>query len=310
VLPSEVETLILKRSIGVLAACVFFAAASGASADETPLTNGNTAAAPVSEQAAIHRVGDAFDYTVRGSMTQAILANDAVGKLIDQPGMPTALDGREHIAIKQISEQGITLHRSGLITAVVSNRSEKSSGKGWTLVRDDGSIAKDTGNLGGVFLLPLPFLGERSVNAGTDLAVGATWSDKLGTKLYGMTARPTMDFQITGQRLVLGVNVYEIDATGTAPMKEPIVSNNGEALGYATGTAHIAVQGEYDPINHRMISMEVDLTDTLRISGPGKHSGTVDDHQHYVVELDPSSLAVGAGQTDTTTPTVEVPLTH
>ena len=214
------QTLILNDPSASRRVCFFRCSERRAWADDTRC-NGNTAAAPVSQQAAIHRVGDAFDYTVRGSMTQAILANDAVGKLIDQPGMPTALDGREHIAIKQISEQGITLHRSGLITAVVSNRSEKSSGKGWTLVRDDGSIAKDTGNLGGVFLLPLPFLGERSVNAGTDLAVGATWSDKLGTKLYGMTARPTMDFQITGQRLVLGVNVYEIDATGTAPMKRP-----------------------------------------------------------------------------------------
>jgi len=302
----------LKRLIGIAAACIFVAATSGARADTTalPPTN-NTAAAPLSDTTSAHRVGDSFDYTVHGSMTQTILANDSDGKRIDQPGMPTALDGREHIAVKQVSQQGITLHRSGLIVAVVSNRSEKSSGKGWTLVRDDGSIAKDTGNLGGVFLLPLPFLGEKSVNAGADLVVGSTWSDKLGTKLYGMTSRPSMDFTISGQHLVLGVNVYELDATGTAPMKEPIVSNTGVPLGFATGTAHLTVHGEYDAINHRMISMEIDVTDTLRIAGQGKRSGTVDDTQRYAVELDPASLTVGQGQQpDSSSPPVDAPLNN
>jgi hypothetical protein len=298
----------LNRLIGACAACFLLAVSGSALADTTgPAPVGITAAAPVSQPIA-HRVGDAFDYTVRGSMTQAILASDSLGKRIDQPGTPTSLDGREHVAIKQISPQGITLHRSGLIVAVVSNQSRKKSGNGWTLVRDDGSIAKDTGDLGGVFLLPLPFLGERSINEGLDLAVGTQWSDKLGTKLYGMTARPTMDFQIMGQHLALGVNVYEIEAVGTAPMKEPIVSNTGESLGYATGTAHISVHGEYDPANHRMISMDVDLVDTLRINGAAHHGGTVDDHQHYVVELDPSSLAASPPQTDNSP--VDAPITH
>jgi hypothetical protein len=298
----------LNRLIGACAACFLIAGSDSALADtNSSAPAGVTAAAPVSQPVA-HRVGDAFDYTVRGSMMQAILASDSLGKRIDQPGTPTSLDGREHVAIKQISPQGITLHRSGLIVAVVSNQSRKKSGNGWTLVRDDGSIAKDTGDLGGVFLLPLPFLGERSINEGLDLAVGTQWSDKLGTKLYGMTARPTMDFQITGQHLALGVNVYELEATGTAPMKEPIVSNTGEALGYATGTAHISVHGEYDPANHRMISMDVDLVDTLRISTASHHGGTVDDHQHYVVELDPSSLAASPTQTDNSP--VDAPITH
>lgn len=299
----------MKRLIGVFAACLFVAGSASALADTSPLHLGtSTAAAPAGDQPASHRVGDAFDYTVRGSMTQAILANDALGKRIDQPGTPTSLDGHEHVSIKQISPQGITLHRSGLITAVVSNQSRKKSGKGWTLVRDDGSIAKDTGDLGGIFLLPLPFLGEKAINTGLDLTVGATWTDKLGTKLYGMTARPTMDFQIIGRRLMLGVTVYELAATGTVPMKEPVFSNSGEALGYATGVAHLTVKGEYDSANHRMISMEVDLADTLRISGPHKHTGTVDDHQHYVVELDPASLAAAPLRTDGTT--VEAPITH
>ncbi|HZV78506.1 MAG TPA: hypothetical protein VFF60_02715 [Candidatus Binatus sp.] len=299
----------MKRHVGVFLACILLLASSSARADSTTtIGTENTAAAPAQESGAAHRVGDSFDYTVHGSMLQSILANDGLGKKIDQPGMPTALDGREHIAVKQISLQGITLHRSGLIVAVVSNKSEKSSGKGWTLVRDDGSIAKDSGNLGGVFLLPLPFLGDRSVNAGLDLTVGSSWNEKLGTKLYGMMARPSMDFQITSQRLVLGVNVYEIEASGSVPMKEPVVSNAGEALGYATGTAHIAVRGEYDPVNRRMISMDVDVTDTLHINASGKRTGTVEDHQHYTVELDPSSLEVGSGQNDVTTPQVDAPL--
>ncbi|MBV8172511.1 MAG: hypothetical protein JO219_11335 [Candidatus Eremiobacteraeota bacterium] len=297
----------MKPCVGALAVCILLAA-NIARADTTLVNGDNTAAAPATETGAVHRVGDSFDYTVKGSMLQSILANDGLGKKIDQPGLPTALDGREHIAVKQISLQGLTLHRSGLIVAIVSNRSEKSSGKGWTIVRDDGSIAKDSGNLGGVFLLPLPFLGDRSVNAGLDLAVGTSWSEKLGTKLYGMMARPSMDFQITGQRLVLGVNVYELDATGSAPMKEPIVSNTGEALGYATGTAHISMHGEYDPLNHRIISMDIEVTDTLHIAGSGKRTGTVEDHQHYAVELDPASLEVGSGQNEVISPPVDAPL--
>jgi hypothetical protein len=242
-------------------------------------------------------------------MTQSILARDVLGQRVDQPGMPTSLDGREHIAIKQISGSGITLHRSGLIVAVVPNaKPQQKAGKSWTLVRDDGSIARDTGSLGGVFLLPLPFLGERSVNDGGDLQVGSHWTDKLGTKLYGMIARPTMDFQITGQRLVLGVDIFDVEAQGTAPMKEAVFSNTGEALGYAIGTAHITVQGQYDHVNHRMLSMEVDVQDTLRLSGSTKHAqGTVDDQQHYVVELDPASLATTPTQNDAP---IEAPVTH
>jgi hypothetical protein len=301
--------IIAKLFAGAIAAAsLLLLGSGGALAQESAFVPGS-AVAPVAAEST-HRVGDAFDYTVRGSMTQSILAHDVLGQKVDQPGTPTALDGREHIAIKQISDSGITLHRSGLIVAVVANaKPQQKAGKSWTLVRDDGSIARDTGNLGGVFLLPLPFLGGKSLNAGSDLQVGSRWTDKLGTKLYGMTARPTMDFQITGQRLVLGVDVYEVDAEGSVPMKEPVFSNSGEALGYAIGTAHITVHGQYDHVNHRMVSMEVDVEDSLRLSGATKHAqGTVGDHQHYVVELDPASLATTPLQTDTTT--IEAPVTH
>jgi len=299
----------VKRFAGVIvAASLLLLGPSGVLAEDTAPVPGS-AIAPVAADGP-HRVGDAFDYTVHGSMTQSILAHDVLGQKVDQPGMPTALDGREHISIKQISDSGITLHRSGLIVAVVPNaKPQQKAGKSWTLVRDDGSIARDTGNLGGVFLLPLPFLGDKSLNAGSDLQVGSRWTDKLGTKLYGMTARPTMDFEVSGQRLVLGVDVFDIDADGTVPMKEPVFSNSGEALGYAIGTAHITVHGQYDHVNHRMISMEVDVEDTLRLSGATKHAqGTVGDHQHYVVELDPASLATEPAQTDTTP--VDAPVTH
>jgi hypothetical protein len=299
----------VKRFAGALgAASLLLLGSSGALAQGTEPAAAS-AVAPVTAEST-HRVGDAFDYTVHGSMAQSILAHDVLGQRVSQPGTPTALDGREHIAIKQISGSGITLHRSGLIVAVVPNaKPQQKAGKSWTLVRADGSIASDTGNLGGVFLLPLPFLGERSLNAGTELEVGSHWTEKLGTKLYGMTARPTMDFQISGQRLVLGVDVYDLEAEGTVPMKEPVFSNSGEALGYAIGTAHIVVRGQYDHVNHRMLSMDVDVEDSLRLSGATKHAqGTVGDHQHYVVELDPASLATSPTQSDTTP--VDAPVTH
>ncbi|MBV8281821.1 MAG: hypothetical protein JO347_07130, partial [Candidatus Eremiobacteraeota bacterium] len=84
----------MKRLIGVAAACIFVGVISVARADTTALPPAtNAAAAPISETASTHRVGDSFDYTVHGSMSQTILANDSDGKRIDQPGMPTALDG-------------------------------------------------------------------------------------------------------------------------------------------------------------------------------------------------------------------------
>jgi hypothetical protein len=256
-----------------------------------------------------HKIGDAFDYSIRGSMTQEITGHDTLGQRVKQQGTPTSLSGREHVAIQQISDEGMTLHRSGLIVAAVSNQSRKSTGKGWTLVRGDGTIARDSGNLGGVFLLPLPFLGENAVDAGAKLEVGSTWTDKLGTKLFGMTARPTMNFEVTGQHLALGVNVFEISAEGTAPMKEPVVSNSGAAMGYAMGTAQITMHGEYDPANHRMLSMEVELTDSLQLLGQNKHpAGVVGDHQEYTVELDPASLATSPLQSDNSS--VEAPVTH
>ena len=255
-----------------------------------------TDTAPASNTApnaqSVRHIGDAFDYTIHGSMLQAITARSPLGTKVRQPGTPTELQGSEHVAVSQIGEQNITLNRSGHIVAVVSDKSVKSAGRGLTVVRDDGSIARDSGNLGGVFLLPLPFLGEKAMNAGADLAVGARWTDKLGTKLYGMTARPMMTFEVTSQHLMLGLDVFEIVAEGNAPMKEPVVSNSGEALGYAMGMAHVTIHGQYDHVNHRMLSMDVAVQDELKLAGASSRSaGTVGDTQHYVLELAPTSIA-------------------
>ena len=278
--------------------------ASGADTDAAP-----AAATAPSAQPAVRRVGDAFDYTIHGSMTQAITARSPLGGSVRQPGTPTQLQGSEHVAVQQVGDQNITLKRSGHIVAVVSDKSIKSAGRGQTIVRDDGSIAHDTGNLGGVFLLPLPFLGEKAMNDGADLAVGTRWTDKLGTKLYGMTARPMMTFEVTAQHLMLGLDVFEIVAQGSAPMKEPIVSNTGESLGYAIGTAHVTIRGQYDHVNHRMVAMDVEVQDQLKLAGAVPHAaGTVGDNQHYVLELDPASLAASSTQQDAMP--IDLPVTH
>ena len=102
-------------------------------------------------------------------------------------------------------------------------------GQGWSLVDAQGRVVRDSGKLGGLFLLPLPFLGEFAVKAGNDLAIGDQWSGKLGTKLYGMTSQPELHFIVSGTRSVLGVHVFTIAATGTVPMKEPVMTASGEA---------------------------------------------------------------------------------
>jgi len=265
--------------------------------------------AAASTQVAAHRVGDAFDYTIHGSMLQAISARSPLFGAVNQSGTPTELQGSEHVAVQQVSDQDITLNRSGQIVAVVSDKSVKSAGRGLTVVLDNGSIAHDTGNLGGVFLLPLPFLGDKVMNAGADLAVGARWTGKLGTKLYGMTARPKMMYEITAQHLMLGLDVFEIVAEGDAPMKEPVVSNYGESLGYATGVAHVTIRGQYDHVHHRMLSMDVEVRDQLKLTGPHKRSvGTVGDVQHYVLELDPASIAASSTHQDAGT--IDAPVTR
>jgi len=303
----------LKRFYATVAGLTLVFGAPVAGAADTTASSGAAApaagVAAASGPVAAHRVGDAFDYTIRGSMLQAISARSPLFGTVHQAGTPTELQGSEHVAVQQVSDQDITLNRSGQIVAVVSDKSVKSAGRGLTVVRGNGSIAHDTGNLGGVFLLPLPFLGDRVMNAGANITVGARWTDKLGTKLYGMTARPMMTYEITAQHLTLGLDVFEIVAEGVAPMREPVVSNFGESLGYATGVAHVTIRGQYDYVHHRMLSMEVEVHDQLKLTGPHKRSlGTVGDAQHYVLELDPASIAASSTHQDSET--IDAPVTR
>jgi hypothetical protein len=241
------------------------------------------------------KVGEKFQYSLHAVMSQSIAGNDAFGRAIDQKSAPTNVKGHEEIAITKTAAQGLTLHRTGSITAIVDGaKPVTKSGQGWSLVDPAGMVLRDSGKLGGLFLLPLPFLGDASMNAGNDLKIGDSWSGQLGTRLYGMTARPRMQFTVVGERAVLGINVYTIRAVGTAPMKEPVMTAAGEPLGYATGTANITVALDYDRKNHRLISMQAELRDTLRYAGPTKRAGgSVRDRQQLSVALDPASMTDG-----------------
>lgn len=265
--------------------------------------------APVSEPAAsvapaspvpvpaisAHRVGQIFNYSLHGEVGQSIAARDSAGHTVDQRASTTTLTGRERIAVRQSSARGITLHRSGAITASVAGRPVSKPGTGWTLVNADGTVVRDHGTLGGLFLLPLGFLGERAVNGGAALTVGGSWTGKLGTKLYGMTARPQMTFRVTGTRFVLGTSVFSIEASGSVPMKEPVVTNTGEMLGYATGKAFIALRFDYDRANARVVAMDLRVQDDLNLRGAKTAAlGRVSDMQRYLVALDAGSISASA----------------
>ncbi len=242
-----------------------------------------------------HRVGQIFNYSLHGEVGQSILGRDSSGRAVDQRATTTTLTGRERIAIKQLSPQGITLHRSGAITATVEGRPVSKPGTGWTFVDGNGTVVRDHGTLGGLFLLPLGFLGERAVNGGAALAIGGSWSGKLGTKLYGMVARPKMKYVVTGTRMVLGTSVFSVEATGTVPMREPVVTNAGEMLGYATGNARITLRFDYDRANARVVAMDLRVQDDLRLSGGAKSAqGKVSDTQRYLVALDAGSISASA----------------
>jgi hypothetical protein len=249
-----------------------------------------------------HAVGDVLDYSLRGTMSAEIKAHDAFGRAIRQQATPTLLVGRERIAVKSISPRGLALHRSGSIIATFKGKSSPAqSGSGWTLVSSDGIVQDRKGStLGGLFLLPLGFLGDRSVNDGAPLAVGAHWQSKLGVALFGMAARPLMRFEVTGTREIFGTTVYTLSATGTAPIVEPIVTNDAVPLGNAKGTAHITLHCDFDPHVMRTVSMDIDVIDDLHIVGRS-HSpgGDVHDEQHYLVALDAASINADVNATAT-----------
>ncbi|MDQ6768314.1 MAG: hypothetical protein M3Z41_10945 [Candidatus Eremiobacteraeota bacterium] len=238
-------------------------------------------------------VGETLSYSLRAVMTQSIAGKDTFGRQINQASTPTSIKLHESIAITKATQQDISLHRYGTITAVVVGaKPVTKSGQGWTTVDSRGLVVRDSGKLGGLFLLPLPFLANASMKEGAELAVGDRWSGRLGTKLYGMTARPNLTFTVTAERFVAGAKVYSIDAAGTVPMKEPVMTVAGDSLGYATGTADITTHFEYDRDNRRLVSMHAELNDTLHYRGPAKRlAGRVRDHQLCDVSLDSSSVS-------------------
>lgn len=251
--------------------------------------------APTPAAIANHKAGQTYDYSLHGEVGQSISGRDAYGRKVEQGAMPTTLNGRERVAIKQASADGLTLHRSGSITATVASRPVSTKGTGWTLVNRDGVVVRDHGTLGGLFLLPLGFLGERAVKNGDPIAIGDAWTGRLGTKLYGMDARPEMSYSVSGMRYVLGTSVYTIVATGTVPMREPVVTSTQEMLGYATGTAKLELRFDYDRANARVVAMDLTVRDTLTLTGSAKSAhGTVVDTQRYLVALDVNSISATA----------------
>ena len=273
----------------VVAALVLSVPFSVADATDAP-------AAPPSPASQVHSVGDTLSYSLNATMSQGIAGLDAFGRHINQTSAPTTLKLHENISITKSSVHDLGMHRVGSITAVVTGaRPVNKDGQGWTTVNQSGVITHDSGKLGGLFLLPVPFLADAAMKGGDELAVGDTWSSQLGTKLYGMTARPHLKYTVVAERLVAGAKIYSIDASGTVPIKEPVMTTNGEPLGYATGIADLSAHIEYDRANRRLISMHAQLTDTLRYSGPTKHtSGHVKDRQRLDVALESAPDPSGA----------------
>ena len=254
-----------------------------------------------------HVVGDIYDYSLHGTLSQAIVGKDPFGRAVRQPATPTDLQGRERIAIKSINSSGLSLHRSGTIVATFNGRSSPSQrGTGWTLVTPRGDVKDRKGStLGGLFLLPLAFLADRAVNDGLTPAIGSAWTAKLGMALFGMTAQPRLHFQVTGSRSVLGVLVYTLTATGTAPVREPVVTNDGIALGDAIGTSRVTLHCDYDPAARRAVSMDIAVAADLKITARGKRAGTLFERQHYLVALDAGSI--GATSPKVSDPPVAAP---
>ena len=267
--------------------------ASGNSSD--PAAAAATAAPDPIATITAHRVGQVFNYSLHGDTSQSILGRDAFGRAVDQRAAASVLTGRERIAVRQASPSGLTVHRSGAITASAHGPAYTKAGTGWTLINGDGIVVRDHGTLGGLFLLPLGFLGERAVKGGAPLAVGDSWHGKLGTKLFGMIARPSLTYRVSGTRYVLGTSVYSIEASGSAPMKEPIYTSAGQGLGYATGTARITLDFDYDRTNARVVAMDLRVQDDLKLGGGTKApQGKVSDANRYLVALDAGSISASA----------------
>ena len=224
-------------------------------------------------------------YHLHGVVAQAIKARDRFGRRYDQPASMSRLEGREEIVIRQTSPGALALERSGRIVAVVREKSSPRSGRARTELRSDGSLARDDGKLGGIFLFPLPFLATHSINGGAELHVGDRFTQSLGTKLFGMRAPPRVILAV-GAESPAG-DTYMLTGSGAAPMKEFTVAADGTALGYASGTAHLTLSCDYDRRNLRARALTVDVRDTLRLTDASHRTiGTVKDTQHYRITLE------------------------
>jgi len=247
---------------------------------------------------AVH-AGRILEYSLHGTMAQTIDGNDMLGHPIHQSALPTAIDGHEKIAVKAMSADSMTLGRSGTLTATVAGKSRPLHGFARTQVSSEGTVTRDHGTIGGLFLLPLAFLGEKSMHAGAELSVGDSWSGQLGTKLFGMVERPRLRYSVVGRRSVLGVPVVSIEATGQAKMKKPVTTNGGQNLGNATGSAVIDMRIDYDHDNQRVVSLDLRLHDTLRYANAaGRPRGLVRDREQYLVALDAASMLNGINPSD------------
>jgi hypothetical protein len=248
-----------------------------------------------------HAAGDVLGYSLHGTLSQTIVGHDPFGRSVHQTATATDLQGRERVAVKSVSAKGLSLHRSGSILATFKGKSSLAqSGTGWTLVTPVGDVEDRKGStLGGLFLLPLSFLGDHAINGGAFPSIGDSWDEKLGMALFGMAAQPRLHYKVIGTRQVFGITVFTLSASGSAPVKEPIVTNDGIALGIATGLAHVTLRCDYDPLSLQAVSMDIDITGNLRIQTTHHGAaGSVRDHQHYLVALDAQSIQAGRSAVD------------
>jgi len=233
-----------------------------------------------------HHVGERESYLLRGEISQGLSGRDFSGRAVNQPAVLTRLDGRERLDIVGLNGRKLVVRRSGSLVAAVGGKSARRSGSSLTVLNASGSLARDDGKLGGLFLLPLPFLHDRSLNLAAVLPRGGRFGASLGAPLFGMSAAPTLAFTVLGRRTTAGARVVRFSGTGNAPMKELIVAADGTALGYVIGRAQLTVRCDYDPEHGRVAELEVVLRDRLHLIGKQRRANaTVTDYQHYVVTL-------------------------
>lgn len=289
-----------------IAACGFTASCAAGAIWSTVARGSDPAAFPLADASPRpHAVGDVFNYSLHGTLSQAIVGHDPFGRSVRQGATPTDVQGRERIAVRFVTPRGLSLHRSGSILATFNGRtSHAQTGTGWTLVTPQGNVEDRKGStLGGLFLLPLSFLAEHAVDGGTLPSVGDRWNGKLGMALFGMTAQPRLHYRVSGTRRVFDTVVYTLLATGNAPVKEPIVTNEGVALGNAVGIARVSLRCDYDPMSLRAVSMEINVDADLRIqSGTRAGAGRITDRQHYLVALDAQSMQAAQPASDPPAP--------